>query len=232
MIAEAQAKVAELADLRGRIAAQLRGTQAQLGTALDDLAPQAPTDAPAAPAVRAAPRLAGRGPAAPAVVCRPRARRRGPRSRAPGTSRRLAGRPSTPTSPSTPRRPSRSPGPCPPSGREPWCWTRRRRTTARRTCPATHGRRRHRGRVPGGRGRRGPATVPERSESGEVRRPTQRRRKRQNTGARRWRRVSVACHPACAAAGAASTRCASAAGPPPTRSRPRATSRGGPCPPR
>jgi cell division septum initiation protein DivIVA len=55
MIAEAQAKVAELADLRGRIAAQLRGTQAQLGTALDDLAPQTPTDAPVAPAVRVAP---------------------------------------------------------------------------------------------------------------------------------------------------------------------------------
>ena len=72
MIAEAQARVAELADLRGRIAAQLRGTQAQLGTALDDLAPQAPTDAPAAPAVRAAPPArAVEAPAAPAVVSAP-----------------------------------------------------------------------------------------------------------------------------------------------------------------
>ncbi|MBL8925225.1 MAG: hypothetical protein JNM77_03170, partial [Pseudonocardia sp.] len=56
MIAEARARVAELTDVRGRVAAQLRGTQAQLGTALDHLAPVALPASSPAPAVEPAPR--------------------------------------------------------------------------------------------------------------------------------------------------------------------------------
>jgi hypothetical protein len=63
MIAEARDRVAELADVRGRIAAQLRGTQAQLGMALDDLAPDALPAASPAPAVEPAPRVRDLAPA-------------------------------------------------------------------------------------------------------------------------------------------------------------------------
>src|SRR5215212_2673102 len=113
MIAEARAKVAELADLRGRIAAQLRGTQAQLGTALDDLAPQAPTDAPAAPAVRAAsPAREVEAPAAPAVVAAPDPAAVAPAPELPALPAATGStkRSDVSLDASTPRRPSRSPG--------------------------------------------------------------------------------------------------------------------------
>jgi hypothetical protein len=69
MIADARARVAELADVRGRIAAQLRGTQAQLGTALDDLAPEALPAASPPPGVEPAPPVRALAPApeAPAL---------------------------------------------------------------------------------------------------------------------------------------------------------------------
>jgi cell division septum initiation protein DivIVA len=186
MIAEAQAKVAELADLRGRIAAQLRGTQAQLGTALDDLAPQAPTDAPAAPAVRAAPPAHPvEAPAAPAVVAAP-----GPAAVAPAPE--LPALPAAsgstehsdvPVDASTPE-PVTRPLPAVRSG------TLVLDAAAPDDSPPD---------VPGPRtgddatangssaveADEGAETVPERSESGEARRPTQRRRKRQNSGTRR-----------------------------------------------
>lgn len=75
MIAEARGRVAELADVRGRIAAQLRGTQAQLGRALDDLAPEAlpAPETSTVPAVAPAPRTtalpaAAAAPALPPAV--------------------------------------------------------------------------------------------------------------------------------------------------------------------
>ena len=168
MIAEAQAKVAELADLRGRIAAQLRGTQAQLGTALDDLAPQVPADAPTAPAVIAGPDPAAVAPAAelPALPA------------ASGSTKRSdvpvdASTPEPVTRPLTAVRsgtlvmdaaaddnPPDVPGP---------------RTGDDATTNGSSA-------VAAGEDAE---TVSKRSESGEVRRPTQRRRKRQNSATRR-----------------------------------------------
>ena len=156
MIAEAQAKVAELADLRGRIAAQLRGTQAQLGTALDDLAPQAPTDAPAAPAVRAAPPARPvEAPAAPAVVAAPEPAAVAPAPELPALPAASGSteRSDVPVDASTPE-PVTRPLPAVRSG------TLVLDAAAPDDSPpdvpgATHGRRRHRERVLGGRGRRG-----------------------------------------------------------------------------
>jgi cell division septum initiation protein DivIVA len=177
MIAEAQAKVAELADLRGRIAAQLRGTQAQLGTALDDLAPQAPTDAPVAPAVRAAhPAREVEAPATPAVAP-------APELPALPTASGSTERSDVPVDASTPE-PVTRPLPAVRSG------TLVLDAAAPDDGPPD---------VPGPRtgddatangspavaAGEGSDTAPERSESGEVRRPTQRRRKRQNSSTRR-----------------------------------------------
>jgi cell division septum initiation protein DivIVA len=56
LVAAAQERVAELADLRGRIAAQLRGAHAELGSTLAALAPAAlPPAVPAAPGTGALP---------------------------------------------------------------------------------------------------------------------------------------------------------------------------------
>ncbi|MDT0351157.1 coiled-coil domain-containing protein [Pseudonocardia charpentierae] len=145
MIAEAQARVAELADLRGRIAAQLRGTQAQLGTALDDLAPQSPTDAPATPAVRAAPPARGVEASTPEPVTRPL-----PAVRSETLVLDAAADDSPPD----------VPGP-------------RMGDDASANGSSV------------GEAAEAAETVSERSESGEIRRPTQRRRKRQNSGTRR-----------------------------------------------
>jgi hypothetical protein len=62
LVAAAQERVAELADLRGRIAAQLRGTHAELGSTLAALAPAALP--PAVPAARGTGALPGVDPSA------------------------------------------------------------------------------------------------------------------------------------------------------------------------
>jgi cell division septum initiation protein DivIVA len=184
MIAEAQAKVAELADLRGRIAAQLRGTQAQLGTALDDLAPPVPADAPTAPAVRVAPPAREvEAPAAPAVVSAPDPAAVAPAPPALPTASGSTKRSDVPVDASTPE-PVTRPLTAVRSG------TLVMDAAAADDNPPD---------VPGPRtgddattnGSSAVAagedaeTVSERSESGEVRRPTQRRRKRQNSATRR-----------------------------------------------
>jgi hypothetical protein len=61
LVAAAQERVAELADLRGRIAAQLRGTHAELGSTLAALAPAL---LPAVPAARGTGALPGVDPSA------------------------------------------------------------------------------------------------------------------------------------------------------------------------
>ena len=165
MIAEAQAKVAELADLRARIAAQLRGTQAQLGTALDDLAPRR---------CRRRPHGTGRPGSHPRLArSRPPPHRPSPAPTpppAPAPRHPAPGRPA-PTSPSTPRRPSRSPGPCccpignPGDGRG-------GRTTTRRTCPG------HAETTP-------PRTGPRRSRPARTRRPSPSAPSQARSGARR-----------------------------------------------
>ena len=73
MVAEAQARVEELADVRSRIAAQLRGTQSQLSTAIDSLAPEALPPAVPTPAVAAAPPapVVNAAPVPPAVTATP-----------------------------------------------------------------------------------------------------------------------------------------------------------------
>ena len=177
MIAAAQARVAELADVRGRIAAQLRGTQAQLGTALDELAPQvpaAPRHRPSAPR----PGSRGRGPRRTGVVAAPEAPPWPPRP-SPGTPRRrrVDGAPASPVEASTPEPVTRPPHR--PSDREPSSWTRRRHDTA----PDEPGPRTGDDRPPTNGSSAVAAgedaeTVPT-LRVGEVRRPTQRRRKRQ-----------------------------------------------------
>ena len=140
MIAEARDRVAELADVRGRIAAQLRGTQAQLGTALDDLAPEAlpgrPGPGGGPPRVRAL-----------AAAPRPRCRRR--RGVAGAVTRPFAAVPPRPRRPPPPRRRGRLD---PPTAAEPAPDVPGPRVadepTARRPGPARR-RRAHRGRHPG-----------------------------------------------------------------------------------
>jgi hypothetical protein len=67
IVASAQQRVAELADVRGRIAAQLHGTQAQLGSALMALAPGNEPPAAVAPAPQPARIVAPEPPAAVAA---------------------------------------------------------------------------------------------------------------------------------------------------------------------
>ncbi len=143
LVAEAQARVEELADVRSRIAAQLRGTQSQLSTAIDSLAPEALPPAVPAPAVGAAP-------APPAVEAAPAA-------------------PAVESVPQPPALPAAPDVPSPPAA-----------SADDPVEPVTQP-------VPTAEPDAAVLDVPEQSDpaAGEARRPTQRRRKRQNSGSRR-----------------------------------------------
>ena len=90
LVAEAQARVEELADVRSRIAAQLRGTQSQLSTAIDSLAPDAP---PAGGRGRTARSGGERGARPTGRRTRPAATRAARHSRTRGAARRRLRRP-------------------------------------------------------------------------------------------------------------------------------------------
>jgi hypothetical protein len=186
MIAEARARVAELVDVRGRIAAQLRGTQAQLGTALDDLAPEALPESSPAPAVEPAPRVRALA-AAPGTPALPPAAAESPEP----VTRPFAEVPPAPAPPAASPTNGERPPTAPPTAAEPAPDVPGPRVADEPTALD-----------PGPRAADEPTAVdtpvptaasgepdpmPETAEeaAAEARRPTQRRRRRQNSASRR-----------------------------------------------